>query len=1125
MTPDETDIDPRSLAQAQRAIDAGLRSDRDGDDAIRSIARQLGRALGASAVVVWAATRDGRTLEPAGSWAKKRVRQALAAGGDDPRPVAGAGPAEAAFRERRARWGPLGADDPRALHLTAAGAGQCVGIPLVLGGDPVGVAEFIGGEIRRYGPATRAFLDAGCSQLALALEARRHAGTLARYETALEAAGTSMLIHDWRQRGRVVYCSPGFAATAGVSAEEALGAIGPELIGLDARDPDIARLRDAARRGRRAHAVLQARRPDGSSWWCDLQVAPVLDPDGQVREVISVIHDVTARESAIQRLADAEERYRALVERIPLITYVCDLDDKATVRWISPQVEDLLGYPPEAFYDDQDLWASLILPEDIPGYESEIQRQLADGGAFDATYRIRTADGDLRWVIDRDEVLSTGARAGTTLGLVIDVTALREARTQLQESEEFHRTVLGALSEGIVVQEPNGRIVSANAAAARLVGAPGPDSMVGTSPQDWIEMSGRAARVPEDATPRRLALRDGTAQRAEITVVRRLDGARRTISLVYEPLRAADGTTTGTVLTAADVTRERTAEQLLRAEHDRATRYLALAGAVIIALDAHGVVTMANPAACEALARREDEIVGRPWVQFLAADAADPGQRLAAAVRPGAESRILRPDGSVRIIAWREAAASDAELHADGTLMSGLDVTERREAEERIEWLAYHDSLTGLPNRPALREALESAIDDARGAGRGVALLYCDLDGFKQVNDTLGHDGGDLVLQAIAHRLRAACRSGELVARPGGDEFLVLLRDLHLPTAGETARTAAQRIAGALREPVGVEGLTVELAVSVGASVFPDDATDVDEMLKQADAAMYTAKAAASPIAPGPAPASIQHSRDAARQFRTALEEKRFVLHWQPVVSLEDGRTVGQEALVRWDDPSRGVLPPSEFIGFAEQTSLIVPLGEWALEEAVRQAATWAAQGSMNDWYLNVSGRQLERPGFADAVIDTIKAAGLPPVRFTLEVSEGVLGANGSAATAQSRENVAALSGAGVRIAVDDFGAGQSSLARLRDLPLDVLKIDGSLLNGVPESRAARTVFRGVLSLAESLGLETVAEGVETEEQRIFLSHAGCQLAQGFRFSRPVPAHDVDAGGRVPPLAPPPAGP
>lgn len=1100
---------------------------------IRALARDLAQGVGAAATVVW--TPDPRTgdLAPVAWWAKKRHRALLAA---HPDASPAGGPAERAFRGGVAAPGSLVADDPRALGLAAAGCAQAVGLPLEADGARVGSVELIGRELRRFGPTTRAFVDEMCDRIAQALSDAPDSPLPDWREVALDAAGAAVMVHDWHGDGRVVSCSPGIAALAGISAQEAIGATAPELLGLNPNDPDLARLRDGLRRGRSGHALLEARRADGTPWWCDLRVAPIRDEAGGIAAAVSVVSDVTARERAMRRLAEAEQRYRGLVERIPLVTYVCDFDEIATVRWLSPQAEELTGYRPEEFYADQDLWSSLIHPDDRAAYQAAIDRQLADGGAFDCTYRMRARDGSIRWVIDRDEAQTpVPGVPRQQLGVVVDITELRETRSRLEDSEEFHRTVLGVLSEGVIVQEPNGRIVSANAAAARVAGAAGPDEMVGTLTGDWLSAPAQVTLAANDATPRRIALRERRTVGEEITFRRRSDDTTLRLALVYEPLVGPDGDVTGTVLTATDVTREREAERALRTEHDRATRYLRLAGAVIIALDHGGVVTMANPAACEALGRPERDVVGRPWAQFLATEPAiDPALAPAGPLRPGAESKVVRPDGAVRIIAWQHAADQDAAVHPEGILLSGLDVTERREAEERIEWLAYHDSLTGLPNRAALSDALEASLRQAADAGRGVALLYCDLDGFKQVNDSLGHEGGDLVLQAIAHRLRAACRAGELVARPGGDEFLILLRDLDPANAGETARTAAARIASALSEPVGVSGRTVALAVSVGAAVYPDDAQGAPEMLKQADAAMYVAKGQAAERATPPPPRTeaaprppVSQSRDAARLLRAALDEKRFVLHWQPVVSLEDGRTVGLEALVRWDDPARGLLAPEEFLAFAEQTSLIVPLGEWALEAAVAQAAAWTRQGSTADWYVNVSARQLEQPEFADSALETIGRGGLLPSRFTIEIAESALDTNGSAAAAQARATVAALSGAGVRIAIDDFGAGESSMQQLRDLPIDALKIDGSLLKGIPEDRNARTVFRGVLSLAEALGLDTVAEGVETEEQRQFLSHAGCRLAQGFRFARPAPADAVDTGhhGAAPAGREPPPGP
>jgi diguanylate cyclase (GGDEF)-like protein len=424
----------------------------------------------------------------------------------------------------------------------------------------------------------------------------------------------------------------------------------------------------------------------------------------------------------------------------------------------------------------------------------------------------------------------------------------------------------------------------------------------------------------------------------------------------------------------------------------------------------------------------------------------------------------------VRIVEWRNRVLRDDDGRITTTLSSGLDVTERRAAEERIAHLAYHDSLTGLPNRALLREHLEPALARARRAGRSVALMYLDLDDFKAVNDSFGHDAGDELLCQVAERLVSRRRASDVLARQSGDEFMLLLTDLG-GDPGEATVAAAGGMLDTLSEPFRVGDESFHISGSIGISIFPRDADD------------------------------------AATLLRHAVERGELRLHWQPIVSPADGALHAVEALVRWQDPARGLVAPAEFIPIAEETGLIEEIGAWVVDALAHQRAAWRAQGADPRVHLNVSPRELRYSYFADRMLERIAAHGQGLDGLTIEITETVA----MRERARTEPMLRQLVEAGARVAIDDFGSGYSSLTRLRELPVSVLKLDRTFLVDVPERREATAVVTAVIELAAALDMAAVAEGVETEAQRAFLVDRGCPLAQGFLLGRPAPAADLAA--------------
>jgi diguanylate cyclase (GGDEF)-like protein len=431
-------------------------------------------------------------------------------------------------------------------------------------------------------------------------------------------------------------------------------------------------------------------------------------------------------------------------------------------------------------------------------------------------------------------------------------------------------------------------------------------------------------------------------------------------------------------------------------------------------------------------------------------------------------------------------------------------------AVRRLRRQALHDALTGLPNRALFGEHLAAALARARRSGRSVALAYLDLDDFKLVNDNLGHAAGDRLLTELAERLRATLRETDILARQGGDEFLILLAD---QDDADAARTAAQkafnRIRDALDEPFLLDGAELAIGISMGVSVFPQDAGDEETLHRHADASMYRAKATGGGLVlfePDEAPAPLARLSLAAR-LRRAVDDGELELHYQPIWDMRGNAIFGMESLVRWRHPHRGLVPPDEFIPVAEQTGVIDALGDWVLEETCRQARVWDDLGLMPGFGLNVSPYQLRRHDFAESAVRRIHAYGLRPQRFVIELTE-------SAWMLDARRTlpvVDALRAGGCVLALDDLGAGYSSLARLLHLPLDVVKVDRQFLAGVPENPDATAVLEAIVRLAVTIDCDVVVEGIETAAQRDAVLAMGGRLGQGYGLGRPVPAGEATA--------------
>jgi diguanylate cyclase (GGDEF)-like protein/PAS domain S-box-containing protein len=480
-----------------------------------------------------------------------------------------------------------------------------------------------------------------------------------------------------------------------------------------------------------------------------------------------------------------------------------------------------------------------------------------------------------------------------------------------------------------------------------------------------------------------------------------------------------------------------------------------------------------------------------------------------------AEFRIMLPDGSAKNISAAERVVVDLHTNVVRVIGVNIDITERREAEkalrnseERMKYLAEHDFLTGLPNQMILYDRIGRAIELARRNGKQAALLFLDMDGFKHINDSLGHPVGDKLLQSIAQRLVNCVRASDTVSRQGGDEFIVLMPEVHHP---ETIVAAAVRILEAVAKIHSIEQHTLQITTCIGISVYPGDGLDAETLIKNADTAMYQAKENGSSAYKFFHPE--MNAQAVERQFieqnlRRALERQELTLCYQPKVDLKTGAITGAEALIRWTHSTRGPIAPAEFIPIAEECGLIVPIGIWALRKACRQARAWVAAGLPSlSMAVNVSGRQFQCESFLEDTFAVLSETGMEPEYLELEVTESLL-MRRPEFTASILETLRAK---GVQVAIDDFGTGYSSLSYLHKFPLDTLKIDQSFIRQMTSTPDGLNIVSAIIDIGRSLKLRIVAEGVETEQELILLQAEGCDQAQGNYFSQPVSPENFTA--------------
>ena len=557
----------------------------------------------------------------------------------------------------------------------------------------------------------------------------------------------------------------------------------------------------------------------------------------------------------------------------------------------------------------------------------------------------------------------------------------------------------------------------------------------------------------------------------------------------------------GSFLLITDITDRWQAESTVRQSEERMRKFTEITDEAIL-FHRDGLITDGNDALTRLTGYTLPEVMGLSIFNFISHEWRAVAYEYTRAGREDPyEVTIRHKDGHT--IPVEVVGKTMPQLHADYRVVLVRDITARKEAQERETFLALHDTLTQLPNRRFLMEQLGKVLSMARRRKFMVAVLFINLDHFKTVNDSLGHHAGDQLLCDVAERLRQSVRDTDLVARLSGDEFVAVLTDIHTP---DDAALAADKLIETMRSAFTVGNLPLTMSPSIGISLFPGDDTTVQGLLRCADTAMYHAKDSGRGNRQFYQPGMDVHATDVLqqeRQLREAIASNAFVLHYQPQICLADGSLKGFEALVRWRLPERGLLGPDKFITFSESRGLITPIGRWVMHEACRQLKAWQDEGlAMVPVAVNLSALEFRQRDVAGELAAVLHATGLEPRFLEIELTESVLMHH----TGQVLETLNAIKALGVGVTIDDFGTGYSSLAYLKRYPIDKLKIDRSFVMDTPQSADDVAIVTAIIQMGHSLQLKTVAEGVETAEQKELLHRLGCDLVQGFLVSAPMDA-------------------
>ncbi|WP_395407268.1 EAL domain-containing protein [Pseudoduganella sp. UC29_106] len=798
-------------------------------------------------------------------------------------------------------------------------------------------------------------------------------------------------------------------------------------------------------------------------------------------------------------IGQREERFRTIVTQVPGAVFRFRPD--GPIDFVSDAIEDISGYSASQFMrSTTHAWANLICPEDRKRQRRTVVAAIADGKPYEIEYRIIDATGTERWVAENGQPqMGENGQTPWVDGIISDISQRKHNEMRIEGLLAEQSAILDNVMFGVMFVRHR-TIVSVNRRCEEVFGYE-PGQMVGCStaivfPTSFDFETAGARQYPTlgageyFSEERHYRRRDGTLFWCMVS------------GCAIDQNRPNDGS----IWVYADITSRKEAEEKLRLS---ATVLEHIADGVMV-IDEKGTIVAVNPAFTQITGYTEAEALGQDrnltrsgrhdenFYQELWKELVNTGYWRG-------EIWCLRKNGE-QYLEWLTLTAV-RDTRGITTHYVGVfsDITLVKESQEKLDHLAHHDPLTQLPNRLLFHDRLQHAIQRTTRDNEQLALLFIDLDRFKNVNDTLGHHVGDELLKQVAQALSDKLREGDTLARLGGDEFIVLLENVD---GQYGASLVAEKLVGMFEQPFMVAGHELFVTCSVGISLFPADASDLNMLIRNADVAMYQAKARGRNGYRFYAPSMTGEGVERLRLetfLRRSIEKEEVFLNYQPQVEIDTGRLIGVEALVRWNHPELGLVPPIRFIPLAEDTGFINQLGKWVLYEACRQMVRWQEGGLVVPKIaVNLSAKQFERGSMVAMVRDILAETGLEPHRLQLEVTESLIMNTGDALAF-----INDLHAVGVSLAIDDFGTGYSSLAYLKQMPVQTLKIDRSFIKDISTDVNDEAIAIAIIQLGKSMNLSVIAEGVETDEQAAFLLRHGCNQAQGYFYSRPVMPEDL----------------
>jgi diguanylate cyclase (GGDEF)-like protein/PAS domain S-box-containing protein len=820
--------------------------------------------------------------------------------------------------------------------------------------------------------------------------------------------------------------------------------------------------------------------------------------------------DLTESRAAERKIRESEARFRRFFEENSSVMLMLEPSDGEIVA-ANQAACAFYGYPKEQFVGMHTWQINNPPPEQLAR-----DREITLGSKCSIfNYRNRRSDGEER---DVEVYSSPIVLDGRTLlyAIVHDVTDRKQAERLLMESEQRYRATFEEAPMGIVHAAPDGRFLRCNERFAEIIGY---------AREEVCSLSYQKITLPEDLADatqvrERLLHEESATIRAEKQYIRK-DGSLVWVRVSLTARRDREGILQYFIVVVENIQARKeseaqlatAAEALRKSEERYRTAFQTSIDSININRLSDGLYVDCNQAFLGILGYEREEVIGKSSLDLnIWADARD-RMAMVEMVRQnshcrGLEVQFRKKNGE---LIWGEMSASLIEIDGTECVLSVVrDVSHMKVAETTIRNLAFYDSLTGLPNRRFLTEKLYQVQSAAR-TDHSQALLFVELDHFKKLNETLSHSTGDLLLKEIAQRIRACVGESDMVCRLGGDEFAVMLGELSesVEEAAAQARDVGERIRTSIGLPCVLDGRECITTASIGVTVFGADPPSIDELLQEADIALYQAKLAGRNAMRffSPALQSAVNARATLEEdMRQAIKGKQFLLYYQPQVTR--GRVIGAEALIRWRHPKNGMVPPDAFIPLAEETGLILPVGDWVLEAACRQIAAWAGQKSTAHLTIsvNISALQFRQPGFIETVLKALESTDANPRKLKLELTESMLVEN----IEDVISKMTVLKEHGLSFSLDDFGTGYSSLAYLKRLPLDQLKIDRAFVRDMLVDVTSGAIAHTVISLGRAMGLSVVAEGVETEEQRGYLAGLNCHSYQGTLFSPPLPVDEFE---------------